>query len=61
MLFDEKSSAGLLERAVEEYVIQEEPLLDMIMEMFRKDLDFLTAFYITDDVLRQPDVMATGI
>ena len=61
MLFDEKSSAGLLERAVEEYVIQEEPLLDMIMEMFRKDLDFLTAFYITDDVLRQPNVMATGI
>ena len=53
ILFDSECCIGLVERAVKEYVPQDEPLLDMIMEMFQEDFDFLAAFYKTDDVLRQ--------
>lgn len=61
ILFDTECRIGLLEQAVNEYVPQDEPLLDMIMEMFREDFDFLAAFYKTDDVLRLPDMTVTGI
>ena len=61
ILFNPNCRIGLLEQAVKEYVPQEEPLLDMIMELFREDFDFLAAFYKTDDVLRRPDVTVTGI
>lgn len=61
ILFNPDCRIGLLEQAVKEYVPQDEPLLDMIMEMFREDFDFLAAFYKTDDVLRRPDVTVAGI
>ena len=61
ILLDSNCCVGLVEQVVKEYVPQDEPLLDMIMEMFREDFDFLAAFYKTDDVLRQPDVAVTGI
>ena len=61
ILFNPDCRIGLLEQAVKEYVPQDEPLLDMIMEMFSEDFDFLAAFYKTDDVLRRPDVKVAGI
>ncbi|MBQ7734325.1 MAG: hypothetical protein IJT61_00100, partial [Bacteroidales bacterium] len=60
ILFNPDCRIGLLERAVQEYVPQDEPLLDMIMELFREDFDFLVSFYKTDDILRRPDVTVTG-
>ena len=56
LVFNSECRIGLMEQAVNEYVPQDEPLLDMIMEMFREDFDFLAAFYKTDDILRRPDV-----
>ena len=60
ILFNPDCRIGLLERAVQEYVPHDEPLLDMIMELFREDFDFLVPFYKTDDILRRPDVTVTG-
>lgn len=61
ILFNPNCRIGLLEQAVKEYVPQDEPLLDMIMELFVSDFDFLAAFYKTEDILRLPDVTVTGI
>ena len=61
ILFNPDCRIGLMEQAVKEYVPQDEPLLDMIMEMFREDFDFLAAFYKTDDILRRPDVTVAGL
>ena len=61
ILFNPDCRIGLLEQAVKEYVPQDEPLLDMIMEMFQEDFNFLAAFYKTDDILRRPDVTVRGL
>lgn len=56
ILFNPDCRIGLLERVVKEYTPQDEPLLDMVMELFHEDFDFLASFYKADDILRRPIV-----
>jgi len=56
IVFDPQCSIGLMEYAINDYVEQDSTLLNMVMDMFREDFDFLAAFYKPYDVLRRPEV-----